>query len=294
MPPRVQSVGLPTLEPSGGLIPETTADAENNKTTKEEAEVPVSSFYRSQILHVIDWLPRRQARGKAERLRGEGKFRPGRIVEQDDKGKLCGLVKRWKSLEAEPSTAVALEGRYTPCELKSTHLTTRFNVAMVEYIPTIRTAMYPEPRLEAGATRPCPTTARAKRQWERRRQERELFERLSQFYELPGNGSLERRRGRGKKGEENWTVPPLLKEGKRSAITDSIDDLPLILTPISFEGPGGSAPSPRAFRSLGFDSDSGGTVTVERIPGQLFKSSHHIFWRSSHIFLHYSWAVQRV
>ena len=47
-------VGLPT-QPTGGLIPETTADAETEQSHTEEQEVPVSDFYRSHVPHVTDW-----------------------------------------------------------------------------------------------------------------------------------------------------------------------------------------------------------------------------------------------
>ena len=46
VPPPVPYVGLPTLLPSGGVISETTADAEKAQTTGED-EVPVSNFYCS-------------------------------------------------------------------------------------------------------------------------------------------------------------------------------------------------------------------------------------------------------
>jgi len=53
--PPAPYLSLPTLEPSGG-ISETTADAENKQTTTEEDKIPVSNFYCSHILHVIEWL----------------------------------------------------------------------------------------------------------------------------------------------------------------------------------------------------------------------------------------------
>ena len=52
---QVPHVGPPTPQPTGGLIPETTADAEQDQTDTEEQEVPVSNFYRSHIPHVTDW-----------------------------------------------------------------------------------------------------------------------------------------------------------------------------------------------------------------------------------------------
>ena len=55
IPQPIPLVGLPTLQPSGGMISETTADTEKTKTTTEEDKAPVSSFYCSNILRVIEW-----------------------------------------------------------------------------------------------------------------------------------------------------------------------------------------------------------------------------------------------
>ena len=55
IPPPVPCVGLPTPQPTGGMISETTADAEKTQSTTEEDKVPVSSFYCSHILRVIEW-----------------------------------------------------------------------------------------------------------------------------------------------------------------------------------------------------------------------------------------------
>jgi len=65
IPPPVPCVGLPTLQPSGGMTSETTADAEKTQSTTEEDEAPVSNFYRSHILRVIEWSfgVRRSPRG---------------------------------------------------------------------------------------------------------------------------------------------------------------------------------------------------------------------------------------
>ncbi|KAF9779728.1 hypothetical protein BJ322DRAFT_1086105 [Thelephora terrestris] len=52
--PQTPYVGSPTPEPTGGFIPETTADAENDQHITEEEEAPVSDFYRSHIPHVTD------------------------------------------------------------------------------------------------------------------------------------------------------------------------------------------------------------------------------------------------
>ena len=56
VPPPVPYVGLPTLQPSRGVISETTADAETIQTTTEEDKVPVSNFYCSHIPRVTECL----------------------------------------------------------------------------------------------------------------------------------------------------------------------------------------------------------------------------------------------
>ncbi|KAF9650790.1 hypothetical protein BDM02DRAFT_3111579 [Thelephora ganbajun] len=53
--PPIPYIGLPTSQPSGGMISETTADAVTSQTLTEEAEVPVSSLYRSHIPRVTEW-----------------------------------------------------------------------------------------------------------------------------------------------------------------------------------------------------------------------------------------------
>jgi hypothetical protein len=55
MPPPIPYVSHPTQQPSGGIISETTADAERTQTITEEDKVPVSNFYRSHIPRVIEW-----------------------------------------------------------------------------------------------------------------------------------------------------------------------------------------------------------------------------------------------
>ena len=54
LPAPVPYVGYPTLQPSGGMISETTADAEKEPTTTEEDKVPVSNFYCSHIPRVVE------------------------------------------------------------------------------------------------------------------------------------------------------------------------------------------------------------------------------------------------
>ena len=52
--PRVPYINLPIPQPTGGTIPETTADAEINNSITEEQEAPVSNFYRSRAPRVTD------------------------------------------------------------------------------------------------------------------------------------------------------------------------------------------------------------------------------------------------
>ena len=56
LPAPVPYVGYPTLQPSGGMISETTADAKKAQPNTEEDKAPVSDFYCPHILHVIDGL----------------------------------------------------------------------------------------------------------------------------------------------------------------------------------------------------------------------------------------------
>ena len=55
LPQQTPYVGSPTLQPTGGIIPEPTADAVTNQTNTDEDEVPVSNLYRSHIPHVPEW-----------------------------------------------------------------------------------------------------------------------------------------------------------------------------------------------------------------------------------------------
>ena len=47
-------VGLPTSQPTGGVIPETTADVDKTKFIAEEDKNPVSHFYRPRIPHATN------------------------------------------------------------------------------------------------------------------------------------------------------------------------------------------------------------------------------------------------
>lgn len=55
LPSCASSDGPLTPQTSGGMGPETTADADTNQTIKEEDKILVSDFYHSRILHVTEW-----------------------------------------------------------------------------------------------------------------------------------------------------------------------------------------------------------------------------------------------
>ena len=54
--PYVQSGGQQIPEPSGGVVSETSADAETNQLTTEQHEAPVSNFYRARTTHATKWF----------------------------------------------------------------------------------------------------------------------------------------------------------------------------------------------------------------------------------------------
>ena len=82
-----------------------------------------------------------------------------------------------------------------------------WNIAMVEYIPTVREAVYDHPRVRKKQGRPCSQNPRAMREWERRNVERTLLGELSRYYRLDESKP---------KGKylATWTHEPLLREGK--------------------------------------------------------------------------------
>ena len=77
---------------------------------------------------------------------------------------------------------------------------------MAEYIPTVRVALYPNPRLAMGSTKPLPESSkRAKKERERRNDERAQLKELSRYYQLEDDS-----------GNEVWESTPLLREGKHT------------------------------------------------------------------------------
>ena len=55
IPQHVPSIDPPTLQPTGGIMPETAADAEKKPTITDKDGVAVSNFYRSHVPRVIEW-----------------------------------------------------------------------------------------------------------------------------------------------------------------------------------------------------------------------------------------------
>ena len=99
----------PTLKPSGGLIPETMADADNKGSiTREEATV-VSDFYR---FHVTGSSILRQGRKAPKLPRGMGRIRKCREDEMSDVRELRCLVKRWKGFTELPSRNEAVARKH--------------------------------------------------------------------------------------------------------------------------------------------------------------------------------------
>ncbi|KAF9778423.1 hypothetical protein BJ322DRAFT_497312 [Thelephora terrestris] len=163
VPPHVLHFGFPKTQPTGGTIPEATADADKTQPLTEEKEVPAPK--RTRLAN------------------GQGKPREARKREQADSRELRSLIQRWKGLQTKPSLERALS-------------------FAVEYIPTVRAAVYQLPRLATGATEPLPESSkRARNERIRRDAERRRYEELSRYYQLDSNS-----------GEEVWKRPPLLME----------------------------------------------------------------------------------
>ncbi|KAF9780974.1 hypothetical protein BJ322DRAFT_1082559, partial [Thelephora terrestris] len=146
-PQHIPYVGFPTLQPTGGIVPETVADAESKQTTTDEDEVP----------------PPRRARLP----NGQGRPRGSRKQEQCDAHELCTRVQRWKGLTELPSRNKAL-------------------AHVLEVVPMIRPRLYQHPQLATGGCEPSPAGSKsAKRERRRRNVDREHFGELSRYYPLP-------------------------------------------------------------------------------------------------------------
>ena len=91
----------PPVQPTGKVIPETTADAETNKKNTE-GDKPVSEFYRSHVPRVTQWSIQGRKRDKAA----------VRSWERQNYQQLREWVKRWKGLKSLPSRNQALHCKH--------------------------------------------------------------------------------------------------------------------------------------------------------------------------------------
>ena len=95
---------MPTLQPTGGSKPETSADAEKYQTTTEGDNAPVSDFYRTHVPRVTGWsIQRKKTRARQEQ--GHEALR-----------QICDLVIKWK--ECKVSQNEAMYGTHISCQVK--------------------------------------------------------------------------------------------------------------------------------------------------------------------------------
>lgn len=200
---QVAHVDLPTPQPTGGLTPEITADAETDETFTEEQEAPVSNFYRPHIPRVTDWSfgirrnPSAQgshtAREYLAQVASRSRKTSRRCAASSGTGRASGRLqpgtKHW------PVSTFLMEPDDAPnigCDAE-----------VLEYIKTIRQGVYPSPCLKTGNVRPCPegSTRHSINEWKRRNAERTLMAELSRFYQR-------------RPQDRFWNRPLLLKEGE--------------------------------------------------------------------------------
>ncbi|KAF9782796.1 hypothetical protein BJ322DRAFT_1072649 [Thelephora terrestris] len=146
-PPPVPYVGPPAPEPSGGLLSETSADAEQTQTILEEDEVPRQVTQRTGVPTT-----------------GEAKPRRYRVQAKGPTSSLLEWAKTQMAREELPSFNEAL-------------------AAAVEAIQTIRPALNQEPYLAKTALkREQPLSTKAEKERGRRTVERGLYKELSRMY----------------------------------------------------------------------------------------------------------------
>ena len=193
----------PTLKPTGGLIPETTAGVDTNKTITEEEEGVVSDFYRSHLPRVTELLIRRQKRKRPRLPPKKEQNRNGRKKEQCDVRELQRLVQRWKGLAKLPSRNEAVARKNIL--MKRNDIPDPINCVAdsCSYIQSIRSQIYPSPRLLMAEPKQQSLVDKklARVQRVRRMEDRSKFEALSQYYQLPGFAT-------------DWGRPQLIMEGK--------------------------------------------------------------------------------
>jgi len=147
VPPYTSHIGSP--KPTGGLTPETTANAEpDHKTIKEGNKGPKSK------------------RTKLPLDTGESDI--GRKRAQKNLNEVYSLVKKWKNLPNFTPKNVAL-------------------AVTLEYVRSIREPVYQDPRLLRNDFTPCQNkSGRAGMAREKRNAERGIFEEMSRYYRLVG------------------------------------------------------------------------------------------------------------
>ena len=194
-------VGHPT-QPSGGIISETTADAESSQTITEADKVSVSNFYCSHIPRVIEWL------FSVRHLSG-----PGSPVVKDylaptahRRGKIpqscaSGRGRKWDIEEFRPLTRLWLVSTHR-ISRNSASNSVDCNAAAVRVIRVIRPLVNQEPRLFTGkGQRTAEGSKHPDKEFERRKEEKRLFQELSRYYPLRQNQS-------------GWARPSLFSLGK--------------------------------------------------------------------------------
>ena len=202
LPQVLPSILPSTSKPTGGLIPETTADANKNNIAAEEVSV-VSDFYRSLLPRVTELLFRRQKRRKPRIPRRKENNRDGRKKEQCDARELRHLVQRWKGLDDPPTRYEAVSRKNIFMKRNDAPDPIYCVAVSYSYIQSFRSQIYGSPRLvvvepkQQNLTDKVP--ARAERA--RRMKDRLLFEAVSQYYQMPGFMKV-------------WGRPQLIRECK--------------------------------------------------------------------------------
>lgn len=233
VPVQVLHAGSTTLQPTGGVTPETAANANQANTTTEAERVPVSHFYRSPVPRVADLLcgvrfpsaPGDQmARANLARAVRQNRLTTASCVAWSRDGK--GSQKCQASSRLCP-VSTSLRNKNDASDVVG------HDSEVVDYIPTVQVAVSEHPRLVKGNTKPSPgSSERAQKEQRRRDRERALFEQLSRYYQLDSHS-----------GRVVWERPSLLKKGKRMLNSSSRERRPTDSRTISARGSQGSPSS---------------------------------------------------
>jgi len=191
-----------TAQPTGGT-PETTADAEQNQTTTEDDEIPVSNFYCSPVPHVTDRLfDVRHPEPGAPVAKGHHALTASEIAGT------CANCRYGRKLSGGLGSSQAIG---TPLLVSINQILqnntpdpTDRNSAAAEIISVFRQPVYNEDRLHrVYGHRTGAGGKKADAEWERRDETRKVYQRLSRLYRL--------KEGRGR---DSWTMTELVSKGK--------------------------------------------------------------------------------